>query len=297
MKKVFLITAIFLFSIFSILFIKIGPANAKNIENYDAYCSDITAKKTFGGFMMSTTGANLASRNTIEKIIEHEIKKETNSKFDIKIENFFANNLLGGEFKSLSAKGKNFQNDGIYLSDISLKTFCPYNKITLKDDKVNFDYDFVMTFNSKITQDDLNKMMNDEKYKNIIDELNSNSIINSFIKIQDSQIELKDTRIILKYKISFLEKYLNLFNKNKTKTVNLSTKLNVKNGKISFDDIKSNSKSPESKLLAQLINVVYPDSLKFEVDENSKGKIELKNAKIVNGEIVLDGLLIVFKNI
>ena len=57
-------------------------------QDYSGYCSKNVPKKTFPGVILSTIGVNSLSRNIAESILQKEIKKETNAKFKVKINNF-----------------------------------------------------------------------------------------------------------------------------------------------------------------------------------------------------------------
>ena len=73
--------------IFFIFYIIIAlNVNAQEIENF---CSAKKAQKTFSGNIASLSGFNALSRNITENILEKTIKKETEAKFKIKINNFY----------------------------------------------------------------------------------------------------------------------------------------------------------------------------------------------------------------
>ena len=77
-------------------------------KDYFQYCSVNNAQKTFSGNIASISGINFLSRNIIEHEISKNLKKETNSKFKVNIDNFYGVNILQGEFKSLKATSKDF---------------------------------------------------------------------------------------------------------------------------------------------------------------------------------------------
>jgi len=150
-KKIFLTLFVFLI------------AYQAQAENFYNYCSVNTAKKTFTGSIASFSGFNLLTRNIAENKIKKTIKKETNSKFKIKINNFFASNILNGEIKSIKATSKKYDYDGIHLTNMNITSICPYNRINFEDNKLYFVENMVLKYNVFLTEDDLNKTISSQK--------------------------------------------------------------------------------------------------------------------------------------
>lgn len=126
-------------------------------NEYSYFCSQNFPKKNFSGFISSATGVNLLSRNVIEHIIEKTIKRETNAKFKVKINNFYSINLLNGEFASLYVKAKKYEHDGIYLSNINVNTLCGYNHVLFEEEKLYFIENIVLKLNAEFTSEQLKK--------------------------------------------------------------------------------------------------------------------------------------------
>ena len=132
-------------------------------QDFSYYCSENVAKKSFSGGIMSLSGFNMISRNIAENILEKEIKKETKAKFKVKINNFFANNFLGGEFSSLSASSKKYEHQGIYLKDIEVKTICEYNSISFENENLYFKENMVLNFSARLDENDLKRTLSSGK--------------------------------------------------------------------------------------------------------------------------------------
>lgn len=158
MKKIFIL--------FLLLFSFYAQAN-----EYEYYCSQNSPSKNFNGFLSSATGFNLLSRNVAEHLIEKAIKKETNAKFKIKINNFYSTNLLNGEFKNLSAKAKKYEHGGIYLTNINASTICAYNHILFKEEKIYFIENFVLKLNAQLTNEQLKKTIASGKLNKKLEKL------------------------------------------------------------------------------------------------------------------------------
>jgi len=198
-------------------------------QAYEAFCSPKLAKKTLGGNILSLSGFNAISRNAIENVLQKEIKKETNSKFKIKINNFYGNNILNGEFKSIKATSKKYAHDGIYLSNINIETICPYNHILFENDILYFRENMVLKFSANLTKEELEKTLEsgnlNKNLASILKKLSKHKKFYSFanvllpisipIKI-DSNTPAKLTieKIDSKNKEIYFESYI-LINKNK----------------------------------------------------------------------------------
>jgi len=142
MKKIFVVLTIFL----------LASCYAHNCNNY---CSNENGHKSIHGVLMSSSGLNMLFRNIIEHEIENVLKKETNSKFKVKINSWWGVSNLNGEIKSFEATTKRYENGGIYATDVSIQTVCDYTKITYKDDKIYLHQITPLKFSAKMTQKDL----------------------------------------------------------------------------------------------------------------------------------------------
>lgn len=268
-------------------------------KNYQDFCSTNIPKKTLKGNLMSITGFNSLTRNIIESAISHSVKKETGAKFNIKMNNFYGVNLLNGEFKSLSAKAKKYQADGIFLSDINVQTICPYNHISYSNDEINFRKNLVLKYSANLTQDDLNKIISSSDYQKMLDKMNNDKTISSLIQIKNSNVLINNDKLIFKYEVlplygvnlsSFLGK------KQKTISLNFTAGLEVKNGKVQICNFKFNSKGANSKIFSSLVNKLNPTTWQIDVDKNKKGDLVVENVKIANSKIYFDGYILILQD-
>ena len=137
--------------------------NQVQASDYSKYCSTNSPKRTFGGNLASLSGVNLLTRNIAESVISKAIKDETNSKFKIKINNFYGTNILNGEIKSIKATSKKYAYEGIYLTDTSVETICPYNHINYKDEKLYFLENMVLEYSTILTKEDIHNILISKK--------------------------------------------------------------------------------------------------------------------------------------
>lgn len=186
--------------------------NQAQASDYSNYCSTNIAKKTFSGNLASISGSNLLTRNIIEKSLETAIKKETDAKFNIKIKNFYGTNILNGEFKSIIAKTKKYEHDGIFLSETNIQTICPYNHIKYKDENLYFLENMVLKFETNLTKEDIKNTLNSQKINhkiaNILSNVSNYSAIFPILnKFKPISISIKiDERNKGKLKLTKIEK-------------------------------------------------------------------------------------------
>ncbi len=278
MKKLIAILCIFLMS---------ASIHAQSIENY---CTDKKINKNFGGVISSFAGVNFLSKNIVENEIEKALLKELGAKFKIQIENFWGTTLLDG-FKNVKAQSKSLEVDGFHFTNLKVENICKYNYIAYKDGEIKFPYDFLLKYETKITQDDLNKTLEGSKYKKAIEKMNNDEAISSFVYIEKSNITIKENSIELAYKI----RPKNFFNF-KPLSLKLGADLRARNGKIELCDLKINSKKTSLNMLLPIINRFNPLNFGFELDKNSKGKLYVRNIDILNYEIIIDGYVLINKN-
>lgn len=198
-------------------------------NSYEYFCSINSANKTFKGNIASLSGFNSLARNIAESILQKELKKETNSKFKIKINNFYGTNILNGEFKSIKANAKKYTHDGIYLKDLNVETICSYNHILFENNTLYFKENMVLKFNTNLDEEDLNKTLKSEKLnKNLAKILKKASkysgfysVINTFLPIEfpikideNNQGKLKIQNIAKNNELISFEGYI-LIKKNK----------------------------------------------------------------------------------
>lgn len=289
MKKISLILLL-------LLFLK---QNSLYAQDYYSYCSVNSAKKTFGGNFASVSGFNSLTRNIIESQIQKAIKKETGSKTEIKIDSFYGVNILNGEFKSLKAKAKDFNSNGLHFSNLFVETICPYNSVEFDDNSIKFRENMVLKYQTELTQDNLNDFISSSKYQKIINSMNENKALSSILKIENSKVEIKDDKLQFVYQIipNGANSVFSIFkNHIKTFKINFSANLKVENGKIVICDFKLNKLSSKYSYLLPLVNYFNPMNYQIDVDKNNKAKLNVENVKIANSKINIDGFLVLEKN-
>lgn len=280
----------------SFLILNVPKSNAMD---YSTYCSTITPKTTFGGNVASVSGFNSISRNIIENKIQKALKKETNSKFKVKVDNFRGTNILNGEFKNLSAVSDLVQYGGIYFSDVKINSLCDYNKVSYTDKKLLFDENLVLKYSTKITQQNLDKTLSESGYKKLIEKFNQDKVASSLFKITNAKVLIKNDRLELNYEFTPFPK-TNLFDfaKNIIKPVKISMGANLKvvDNKIELCDFDLNNIKSSYYPIVNAINSFNLLKWSMPLSDDVKGKVQVENVKIENSTINIDGVVLVPKN-
>ncbi|MBQ8847511.1 MAG: hypothetical protein IJ003_01035 [Candidatus Gastranaerophilales bacterium] len=268
--------------------------------DYSSFCAPEPISKNISGNILSLIGLNFLSKNIIESQITHAVKKELNSKIKINLDNFYGVNILSGKFKSLEATSKEFNFDGFYFSNLKVNTVCPYNYVSIKNKELVFMENMALKYSTEITQDNIDKIINSSFYQNLIDKMNSNKIISKAIKIQNSNIQIKDNDLILDYKIVPSEKtdLLSSIIKNYIKPANIKINANLKanNGKVELCNLSLNSKTNKYNDLSSIINLLNPLSYNLDINKSNKGELKVENVEIKDNKIYLDGIVLIKKN-
>ncbi len=264
-------------------------------KDYGVFCSSGYADKTFKGDLMSLSGVNFINKNIIEYQIQKAIKKNTGSNPKVNIEGFWGTSILDGEFKSFKAKSKNLFFNDVYLSDVSVESVCPYNKVNYKDNRLYFDENFVLKYSANITQDDLDKTIQQSQYQKVIDKINSNNIFSSVFKIEASKVEIKNDRLVLSFGLHSKDNSGIFSFMNKLPKLYIETGLDIEDGKIKFCSLNSNL-AQKSRDLIDVINSLNPFLYNVKFDKHNEGKLDIEKVKIADSKIALEGYLTFEKN-
>ncbi len=290
MKKIFVL-ALFLFNTLNF--------NAFALD-YASYCSSNypeVIKPDFKGNLVSFTGLNFLSRKIAQREIAKTLKEATNTKFKVKMDNFRGVALTDGIFKNLEFTGKNITYEDMTISNLSAKTICPYNYITLEDDKIVFKENMVLSYNLDISEQDLNKALESASFTSAIEKINKGKFLSSILKINKPQAKLEEGKISLQYTIVPTLQNNNLFafakNSLKPVDINLKTGLEVKDNKIELCNLDINSQKLDPSYLLPFVNMFNPMNKKIKIDKDNTGDLKIDEVKISSSKITIKGAIIV----
>ncbi len=265
--------------------------------DYSSMCTAKPFKKSFSGILSSTAGVNFLTKKTMESAIERALKKEINSKFDVKIQNFYGVSLLGGNFGNVNVKSDNIFYNGFYFSSFNAQTVCPYNSVDVSNDSVVFRENMILKYTTVMSEDDLQKSINTDEYKEVMAKINGDNVLSKIINIKEPKIKIKEDNIYFEYEVSPAAK-IGSFTKNfiKPLKVSMKAKLEVVDGVIQLSDIEVNdSKLSKYMPIEQALKAVNPLSFSFKADDNN-GKLKIDDVKIENSQVKIVGYLIIPKN-
>ncbi len=244
-------------------------------------------------FLSNISGSNFLLTKIAEIATQKELKAQLDSKFDVELKAFGGKNLLDGKFKSLSLTSKQIASDELNATNFSANSLCEYNRIELQGNELYFLENFLMEFNSQITNDDLKRTVTSASYLSMFNKLNLNIAGFSVFKISDPTIAVKNNRLQMSIKTTGPN-----FLVSKSQTINIDTGIKVENEKIVFTDIKI---APAYNLslepILPIVNRMNPFVFKQKLDKNNTATIRVKNVKIINDVININGLVLVPKTI
>lgn len=208
----------------------------------------------FRTFWGAVSGVNSVVENAAESIIAKEVLKVASAeKLTVDLNSRSARDLKNGIFKGFELDAKNALVNDIHMAGLNLKTLCDFNYIKPNGNDYVVVEDMPMSFDLVLDQDSINKSMTHPRYTKLISDFNKigasygfgfriNStkvaikankfyyivgltiphvkreqkvVFESNIRVKNSKIELKDTRLVsgnLKLdvkKIDFLSSFLN----------------------------------------------------------------------------------------
>ena len=148
-----------------------------------------------------------------------------------------------------------------------------------------------LDFDLGISASDLNKTMNTSAYKKIINDVNG--VIEKFggVQVSSTKIHIKSNKIYYSIGISFP------FVK-KEQTVDITSDLGVKDGKIRFKDAKFTSSilKMDLKKMNFLLKYLNPLDFSVEVLDNKSAQVNVKSVEIKDNIIKAKGIVVINKD-
>ncbi len=243
----------------------------------------------FSSFLSSITGLNFTRTKVSEAVMKKSLKKSLQGKVDINIQSYSAKDLSNGIFKSLKITGKDVSIDDIYVSSLELKSLCDFNYIEYdKKGNMVFKEEFPMSFAIQMSNDDINRTMQSEKYKKIINDVNKLGFAG--IKVASTESSIRGNKLYYSFTVNipFM----------KAQKIELTADLKVENGQIDFENtrLSSNSFKFDLKKVDTLMNLLNPLDFSINIFDNKNAKVYIENVAIKNNIIVTDGIIIIPKD-
>ncbi len=237
------------------------------------------------------SGVNYLTKQIAEFIIQKELKSELKSNFTANLDIYNVHTLKQGEFKALTLKSKKIKYKALNMTDFVAKTLCPHNQVIYENHKLYYPNDLAFKFTSKITNDDINAVLNSYEFKT---ELTKNTLSYGNKKL----FEVQTPKVILNGDDVHFTIPVYSFIWSKPYELNLKTNIEVKDNKLAIKNAEVLSKSNiiSVSMLSELVNKINPLAYEFNSIDTKYCKILITNAKIENSELNIDGIFIINKN-
>lgn len=278
MKKIFILVILLLFSMINV--------KADEVQEYCAK-EPYEVGNSFTRFVSNASGLNFLQTKACETIIQNSLKKELNSKFNVEVYAFGAKTLTDGKFKKITIKSNKVTSPYLYLTDFKMESLCPYNKVTINDDSFYFNENFVGKFETKITDNDIKKTLEDKLNKVGKVDVNLGGI--SLFKISNPNVSIKNKRIGIEMDVQYSN-----FLITKTTKVKADTSLAIEDGELVFADTHFNGNyTINQQLLVPFMKLINPFRQKVKIDNYNTAEIKVKNLEFKEDYIQVEGLVIV----
>lgn len=283
MKKIILLMGLFLVMQATSAF---AACEYKCVEPYDV-------NSGFRTFMSVVSGLNFASEKTTQIILKKALSKTIDGdNLKVKLDSYSSKDLKNGIFKSLYIQGDNVSISDIYLTYLEMQTLCDFNYIKQTKEDIVFMEDFPMSFNIKMTANDINKTINSSKYQKVINDLNNlGKGFASGVKISSTRVSIKANKFyyIIGVTLPFIRAEQKLV---------ITSDLVVRKGKIDFNNTKlvSDLFNADLHKLDFILNYLNPLDFSVNILDNKDAKVSVKNVSIKNNTIVTDGVVVIPKD-
>ena len=236
------------------------------------------------------SGLNFVSEKIAQSIIKKEFSKiAKGDKIKYNLESYSSRDLKNGIFKSLSISGENLEINGIYLSELNIKTLCDFNYVKQENNNIVFVEDLPLSLSLKVSDSDINKTMQSNKYKKVIEDINRLGL--GGIKISSTNVEIKSNKFY--YHIGISIPFIKV-----EKKITISADLKVNNGEIDFTNTHLSSGGVKLDLskIDYIINYINPLDFSVKILDNKNAKVSIKNASISENIVSVDAVAVIPKN-
>lgn len=231
-------------------------------------------------FLKKITGVSFASKKIAEIALQKELNDELKgSKFNADLEIFNLNRLKKGEFKALGLTTPVLKYRALSMSDFKTQTICPFNKIVYKNRKIYFPLEIPFNFEGKITNSDLQNVLNSAEFQKEIKKFNI---------VGTPDVTIKDGYLNFKIPVKALFSF----------DVKFKANVEVQNNNIVLRNITFNSKSNiiNNDILAPIIENVNPIAYELNSVNGKYFTLDITKAVIVDDVIKTNGVFTINKN-
>ena len=239
------------------------------------------------GFVRVTTnmfGYNIITKHIAKGIIKKALNKNVQGDYDVKIDSFSGVDLKKGKFRGMTIEGTNLcLDDGVYFSRLHMETTSDFNYIDYRKKPVEFKTDVPMKYLIEISEDDLNKTISQDTF------FDSFASIIPMVQIDKFKFSLENEKIRMYTAIHFPFSKVIKFS--------ISSSPKIEDGKIVMTDIETSGTRREfTEKLSELMNSYnLLENIKLNLFEGTDTLMSVKNIKIVDKKIYIDGTVVIKK--
>jgi hypothetical protein len=240
------------------------------------------------------TGINFLSEKIGNLVLSNAIKKDSKGKYRVNLQSYNVTALKKGIFKSLEVTGKNTITDGIYISNLKLKTLCDYNYIEVdnKHKTTFFREPLALAYEMQISEDDLNKTMESSKYKDMIRRINSIGNTFKIFNVSSSSVKIENNKLyyVMQVSVPLLKTKPNIV---------IESDLSASNGNIVLNEanLVTDAFKIDMTKLEKIIN--YLNLLEFELGifEGKQATTSVDEIIIQNNIVNISGKMLIDKDV
>lgn len=240
-------------------------------------------------FFSKYTGTNFVVSNLAEYQMTRLFRKMLGSDLKMNFKLYSTGDFADGKFKSMQANANKLVLNGISISEFQANTVCDFNYIMPRDNSVLFPENFVLEFNSKMTAEDLQTIINAQNLSDF--DLSIGRL--TVFKVLSTQATIVNNRINIKSKL------IHPFSFNRVPTeISVDTGLKAENGNIVYSDVKFNSTDSKIGLnsILPLLNKFKPLEQKVEIFKGTFATVKVKDISIIDNKININGVTVIPKN-
>jgi hypothetical protein len=281
-----------MFPLFFLLLL-INPSVASDTECvYTCPKEPYSISSPFLRGLQNVSGLNFLASKIAESQIKSQLNKYVNGDFEIDIDSFSALDLTSGKLKSIKIKAKDIAYEDTFISAFQAKSICDFIHIDYKSKPAKILTPINIEFNGTVTENDLNKTVQREKYQKAISTIKLGDERISLFNFKNPKVALKNDRMIIKTEIQPPGIFKNL-----AIPINIDTALKVADNKIQFADIKIFSAGIEIDLNASESAFEDFNPILYGLKEFKKNgtKMTIKNISIEDDKINISGILLLPK--
>lgn len=272
--------------VFFVLICFTGSVNAATENDlYEMYCPNkvYDVANVFSRGLQSVSGMNLAASRIAASQVKDSIQEYVQGDIKVKVKSFSATDAKNGRFRAFFIKGKDLNFYSLYLSELNIKTACDFIYLDLTQSPVQLKEPMALDFTAKFTEKDINNIFKTTTYQKYLLKVKYNSKTLKFVELTHPKVSLKDNKFAfsIQVKAPFVKPFI----------FSIKSGLKIQNNKVKIDNmvIGSNSKQVDFSLSKYFTTIFNPLWFAQLVLNQHNCHLLLKNVKIENEKIIIDG--------